>query len=324
MSTPQWRHHRAEVNGLDLHWVDQGEGPAILLCHGYPHTWFSWRHQIAPLAEAGFRVIAPDMRGMGRTSGPQEASEYRGDRIVGDLVALLDRLGVDRVICSGLDFGMFACYDLAQLLPDRVAGIIALQNPFKLLGDRPPMEIEAERRPDHFNHMVYVLEPRAEVDADARPRELLTGIFHVLSQHGDFSHIWNAAPDEHYIEAIGPVPELPWPWLSEWELETYVADYSAAGFHTALNWYRAIDDNWEWRKQFAGRRIGVPYFLIGADVDIDLAAFHGEDPLNRLGEFYSDVRAVEMLPIGGHLLNMEFPDQVNELMIRFAGEIAGR
>ena len=159
-----WTHHRARLNGLEVHYVEQGHGPVVLLLHGFPHTWFSWRHQIGHLADAGYRVVAPDLRGMGQTSAPEPVEEYRVDRITGDLCALLDHLGVATAVCSGLDFGMYAAYDLALDHPERVRGLIGLQNPFHTASDRPPLEVERRRGRKRFSHVSYFVdEPDAAV-----------------------------------------------------------------------------------------------------------------------------------------------------------------
>ncbi|BCN66892.1 hypothetical protein RE943_03650 [Prescottella equi] len=125
-----WTHHRARINGLDMHYVTEGEGPLVVLLHGFPHTWFSWRHQIGALADAGYRVVAPDLRGMGQTDVPDRLEDYRVDNVVADICGLLDHLGHDSAVFSGLDYGQFVAYDIAIEHPERVRGVIGLQNPF--------------------------------------------------------------------------------------------------------------------------------------------------------------------------------------------------
>ena len=212
---PNWTHHRARLNGLEVHYVEQGHGPVVLLLHGFPHTWFSWRHQIGHLAEAGYRVVAPDLRGMGQTSAPEPVEEYRVDRITGDLCALLDHLGVATAVCSGLDFGMYAAYDLALDHPERVRGLIGLQNPFYIASDRPPLEVERWRGRKRFSHVSYFVdEPDAAVaDMDAHPREVLAKIFHALSGEVDFTEMWRLPPGTSYRAALPEPPALPWSWV---------------------------------------------------------------------------------------------------------------
>ena len=115
-----WTHRYAHINGIRMHYVEQGAGPLVVLCHGFPHLWFSWRHQIPAIAAAGFRVVAPDMRGMGQTDAPAQVSAYDVEHTVGDLTGLLDALGERSAVFIGLDFGVFAIYDLAFRAPERV------------------------------------------------------------------------------------------------------------------------------------------------------------------------------------------------------------
>jgi pimeloyl-ACP methyl ester carboxylesterase len=316
--TAEWAHRFARINGLDVHYVEQGSGPLVVLLHGFPHLWFSWRHQIGPIAEAGFRVVAPDMRGMGRTSAPRDHREYDVGAITGDLLGLLDHLGAEQAIFSGLDFGMFSAYDLAHLHPERVAALIGLQNPFINRTAKPPLTLAAESGREHFDHIHYFSEPGvADRDLDAAPREFLRKVFHALSGEADFLVSWRHPPGTTYIDALPEPPPLPWPWLSEAELELYVENYSAGGFTGGLNWYRVGDLRWEQRKAYVRRRIAVPYFFIGSENDIDLAVWHGDEPLKRFHEHYEDVRGVRILEGAGHLMQMERPREVNAVLLEY-------
>lgn len=318
-----WTHRHARINGLDMHYVEQGSGPLVVLLHGFPHTWFSWRHQLDALAAAGYRAVAPDLRGMGQTTAPTDVEDYRADRIVADLTALLDHLGERQAVFTGLDFGLFAAYDLALEHPERVRGLIGLQNPFFASYDRVPSEVESERGREHFNHMSYYNDDpdHARADYDAHPREILAKIFHILSGRADFTDVWAHPPGTSYRQALPEPPELPWPWLSEWELETYVNDYARSGFHGGVSWYRAIDLNWEYRRQRPQTRTRVPFYFLGSDADVDLAHWHGDDPIEQLREHHDDVRMVRTVSTGGHLIAMENPDDVNRVFVEFLRDL---
>ena len=171
-----WTHHHAQINGIRMHYVEQGEGPLVILCHGFPHLWFSWRHQIPAIAAAGWRVIAPDMRGMGQTEAPPAAAAYDVEHTVGDLTALLDHLGEQRAVFIGLDFGVFAIYDLAFRSPERLRAIIGLENPATPHNPQlAPLREAASWAQNHFVHIHY-FEPPGPADAalNAHPREFLT------------------------------------------------------------------------------------------------------------------------------------------------------
>jgi pimeloyl-ACP methyl ester carboxylesterase len=317
-----WSHRYAKINGLDVHYVEQGAGPLVVLLHGFPHTWFSWRHQIGPIADAGFRVVAPDMRGMGQTSGPSDHREYAPDRIVGDLVGLLDHLGAEKAAFSGLDFGLFGAYDLAYHRPERIAAIIGLENPFFTPSEESPLSLAARQAERHFNHIHYfVASGTADADLAAAPREFLRKLFYALSSDYHYLDVWRQPAGTSYIDALPETPPLPWTWLTETELESYVADYSRSGFTGGLNWYRAMDLSWEYRKSYAGRKNPVPYYFIGSEQDTDLEGWHGADPLNRLDEHYADLRAVRMIKNAGHMMQMEKPGETTAAMLEF---LAGR
>ncbi len=314
-----WTHHHVRINGIAMHWVEQGEGPAIVLCHGFPHIWLSWRHQIPVLAEAGWRVIVPDMRGMGQTEGPEHHSHYDVHAIVDDLTGLLDHLGLEEAVFAGLDFGVFAIYDLAYLHPQRVRAIIALENPaYPDSPDKAPLAEAAEWAQEHFVHIDY-FRPVGPADAalNAAPREFLRKVLYALS--GDFHYldVWKNPPGMAYLDALPETPPLPWAWFSEWELEWYTADYARSGFTGGLNWYRAMDLRWSQRAAWRHRPIDRPFFFIGSENDVDLEAWHGDDPLGAIPRQYSDVRRIEMLPKAGHLIQLERADEVSRLMREF-------
>lgn len=318
-----WTHHRARINGLDMHYVTEGEGPVVVLLHGFPHTWFSWRHQIGVLADAGYRVVAPDLRGMGQTDVPDRLEDYRVDNVVADICGLLDHLGHDSAVFSGLDYGQFIAYDVAIEHPERVRGVIGLQNPFYASYDRLPSEIERERGREHFNHMSYYLDDPegARLDLDGNPREILTKIFHVLSGDGDFAQVWQHPPGTTYRQALPQPPALPWSWLSEWELETYVSEYSRSGFAGGINWYLAADMNWTYRRSRPDNITRTPFYFLCSASDVDLLNWHGDDPIDKLKEHHADVRAVRTVPGGGHLLAMENPTEVNKVLLDFLADL---
>ena len=321
----QWVHRHATINGIAMHYVEQGEGPLIVLCHGFPQLWLSWGRQIPALAAAGWRVVVPDMRGMGQTEAPRQASAYDVDHIVGDLVGLLDHLGECEAVFAGVDFGIFAIYDLAHRHPERVRAIIAFENP--AWPDRPdisPLAEAAEWATRHFVHIDYFVPVGpADTALDAAPRQFLQKLFYALSGDYHYLDVWKHPPGTAYIDALPEAPPLPWRWLSEWELDWYVSEYSRSGFTGGLNWYRAMDLRWEQRRPWRGRKTRAPFYFIGSEHDVDLEAWHGEDPLGSIRDHHADVRRVEMLPGAGHLIQLERSDDVTRLMVGFLEDIAG-
>lgn len=310
-------HHYAHINGIRTHWVEQGSGPAIVLCHGFPHLWYSWRHQIPVLVNAGWRVIVPDMRGMGETDAPPEPDAYGVDDICRDLLGLLDHLGIEQAVFAGLDFGAFAIYDLALRHPARVRAVIGLENPAAPHNpEMPPLQEYAEMAKRHFVHIEYFREPgAADAALNAAPREFLAKVFYALSGDYHYLDVWQHPPGTTYLDALPEPPPLPWRWLSEEELAVFVEVYRCSGFTGGLNWYRSMDIKWDQRQPWQGVQSAVPAFFIGSERDCDLEGFHGDDPISLMRTQFPDLRKVIMIPEAGHLVQMENPLAVNRALL---------
>lgn len=319
-----WTHHHATINNIQMHYVEQGQGLPVVLCHGFPHLWFSWHRQITALANAGYRVIAPDMRGMGQTEAPESFEDYGVDSITADLLALLDHVGEEKAVFVGLDFGAFAIYDLAMREPDRVIAVIGLENPAAPHNPEvsPLTEYKATGE-QHFLHIEY-FRPVGPADKDlaAAPREFFNKVFWTLGAEGDFFAMFQHPPGTTYIDAMKEPPPLPWSWLSELEMEFFVSEYSRSGFTGGLNWYRSMDLKWQQRKPFEGVQSKVPAYFIGSEQDVDLEGFHGDDPISLMRAQFPDLRRVEMIANAGHMVQLEKSDEVNSLLLEYLETIA--
>jgi len=320
---PAWTHHYATVNGIRMHYVEQGEGLPVVLCHGFPHLWFSWHRQIPVLAAAGCRVIVPDLRGMGQTEGPEDFRAYDVETITADLTGLLDHLGEERAVFAGLDFGAFASYDLALRHPERVIALIGLQNPFVPDNpDVPPLTEYRRMGERHFLHIEYFREPpRADVELAANVRTFLHKVLWTLSGAVSYFDMFKFPPGTSYIDAMVEPPPLPWPWLSQLELEFYISEYSRSGFTGGLNWYRSMDLKWEQRKRTRDVTSDVPVYFIGSEADVDLEGFHGDDPINAMRHNFPRMVDVRMIPRAGHMAQLEASDEVNRILLEFVSQI---
>ena len=316
-------HYQAVINGISMHYVEAGKGLPLILCHGFPHIWFSWHRQMSYLAEAGYRVIAPDMRGMGRTEAPPNPEQYDIDHITADLLGLMDHLGIKSAVFGGLDFGAFATYDLALRHPDRVLAVIGLQNPAAPHNpDESPLTEYRRMGEEHFLHIEYFrVPPRADLELAAQPRRFLHKVFHTLSGAGNYFNVFKSPPDASYIDAMDEPPDLPWPWLSAQEFEVFVQEYTHSGFTGGLNWYRSFDLKWEQRRPFEGVSSAVPAYFLGSERDVDLEGFHGDDPISQMRAIFPQLREVRMIPEVGHMMQLEASEQVNAILLEFLGDI---
>jgi pimeloyl-ACP methyl ester carboxylesterase len=321
-----WQHRHATINGISMHYVEQGDGMPVVLCHGFPHLWFSWHRQITALADAGYRVIAPDMRGMGQTSAPLEVEAYDVDHICGDLLGLLQHAGVERAVFAGLDFGAFASYDLALRYPDKVIAVIGLENPAAPHNpDEPPLSEYRRIGEQHFLHIEYFRQPpRADEELAAQPRHFLHKVFHALSGSCNYFDVFLHPPGTSYLDAMVEPPPLPWSWLSDLEMEFFVSEYSRTGFTGGLNWYRSLDLKWAQRKPFEGIRCAVPAYFLGSENDVDLEGFHGEAPIAQMRAIFPELRQVRMLAGAGHMVQLEASAKVNRVLLDYLADIENR
>lgn len=304
--------------GVRLRITECGEGPAVVLCHGFPGLGYSFRHQLRALADAGYRAIAPDMLGYGGSDAPTDVREYAYDRISAQLVGLLDALGLETAVFVGHDFGAASAWNVAIRAKERVRGLVLLSVPYD--PDRSPTrptELYATMASLHFLHIHYFQEPGvAERELDPRPREFLARLFHALSGAYRYLDVWKHPSEGNgYLDVLPPAPES-FPWLTDAELDHYAEVFRETGFRGPLSWYRAFDANWELGSEFVGARIEVPTMLVAGAEDA-VIAMRGEKAIARMRKFVPDLRGVHLLPGAGHFIPMERRDDVNRLLLDF-------
>lgn len=289
---PASRNVRA--NGIDLAVRDVGDGPAVVLVHGFPDLGSTWRHQVQALVDAGHRAIVPDMRGYGASGRPDQVEAYDSETVGRDLIGLLDALGEESAVFVGHDWGAASVWPLGMTHPERVRGLVGLSVPFVPPAPRPPTQIMAQRLGDGF-YMVRFQEqgpPEAELSTDVR-RTMIA----VLSDRLD------AVTDERPLATPA--------WLSGAAIDAYVDAFTRTGFGGGLNYYRNIDRNWAWARTWPDTPIDVPALFITGVAD-PVAQFM---PSTRMTERFTRVRQVRIE--GGHWIQQEHPAQVSELLLGF-------
>jgi pimeloyl-ACP methyl ester carboxylesterase len=290
---------RIATNGIELFALEEGAGRPVILCHGFPEIAYSWRHQVPALAQAGYRVIAPDMRGFGRSSAPAEVEAYDVLSLCGDLCGLLDALELERAIFVGHDWGASLVWQLAALHPERVTAVAGLSVPFTPRAPAAPIPIM--RR--HLGEDFYILWFQQPGVADAA---LASDVRRTLTTSRQWTSGW--------AEEDGSTPKLA-PWLSEQELAVYVEAFERTGFTGGLNWYRNIDRNWELTAPFADRRVEAPAMFLTGELD-PVRSFM---PAEVMSGWVTDLRAEVVVPGAGHWVQQQAPDAVNAALLEFLG-----
>lgn len=300
--------------------VEAGDdgAPAVLLVHGFPELAYSWRHQIPALVDAGYRVLAPDMRGYGQSSRPERIDAYDIHALTGDLVAVLDDAGVDRAVFVGHDWGAATVWNAAQLHPQRVAAVVGMSVPPLPRGHRLPTESFRKMFGDNFFYMLYFQEPGvADAELGADPRRTLSRLFGSFdpADEADVSMRMLRPGPEGWVERF-PTPTGLADWITPDEFEYYVNVFSETGFTGALNWYRNLDRNWELTAT-GTTPIEVPaMFLTGADDPV--GAFF---PADRATQVVKGPYRAVTVEGAGHWLQQQKPDVVNAALLEFLASV---
>jgi pimeloyl-ACP methyl ester carboxylesterase len=305
------------VNGVDLHVEVEGEGPLVVLAHGFPELSYSWRHQLPALAAAGYRVAAPDQRGYGRSTRPEPVEAYDIEHLTGDLLGLVDALGEEQAVFVGHDWGAIVVWQLALMAPERVRGVVGMSVPFLPRPPAPPTELFRSLFGDAFFYMLYFQEPGvADADLGADPAKTMRRILAGLK-----------GPDPNMVmpDGRGFVDRLPEPdglpdWLSQAELDHYTAEFSRTGFTGGINWYRNLDRNWALTEHLAGAKVQVPSLFIGGSGDPVLLM----SPPAGQEEWLADHRGTVLVDGAGHWVQQEAPGPVNDALIAFLDDVHGR
>ena len=319
-------HREIEANGVRLHVAERGDGPLVLLLHGFPESWYSWRRQIEALAGAGFRAVAPDQRGYGLSERPEDVRRYSLLDLVGDAVALIDAYEAPRAIVVGHDWGAPVAWHTALLRPDRVAGVVGLSVPFTPRMPVSPMANWRRAYGDRF-YQVYFQEPgvaerELEADVDDTMRRLLIGASGDRPPNGAGLGAGVLPDGGGFLDTLRTTDELP-SWLTQDDLDFYVGEFTRTGFTGGLNWYRNQDRNHELLAPWQGAVVTPPALYVAGTRD-PVVGFPGMDRLlPNLGVFAPNLRETVMLDGCGHWTQQERSDEVSERLVAFCREVAG-
>ncbi|WP_144107476.1 alpha/beta fold hydrolase [Paraburkholderia sp. BCC1886] len=258
------KHYDIATNGITLHVTEQGEGPAVLFCHGFPDTSYTWRQQMKAIAAAGYRAIAPDMRGYGRSSAPADANLYTPLHTAGDLVGLLDALDIPRAVLVGHDWGATHAWNAALMRPDRFAAVFCLSVPYVPRGD---VSVFDRMRTAGLEDRFYMFEQiRADADdiwADAAVT--IPGILYWASSSAPAGQQWSPMDPARSLHraAAGALPS----WAAPDYVAHNIAEFQRTGFHGGLNYYRAAEPYFALSGPWKGAKIVQPAFFIWGKSD---------------------------------------------------------
>ncbi len=306
-----------ETNGVRLRTVEAGErgAPLVVLAHGFPDLAYAWRHQIPALAAAGYHVLAPDQRGYGGSSRPKAIEDYDIHALSADLIGLLDDVGAGRAVFVGHDWGSVVAWNTPLLHPDRVAAVVGMSVPPVPRPQAPPTEAFRRIFGENFFYMLYFQQPGiadAELGGDpARSMRRMIGGPRPPDD-GTAALPMIAPGPEGFIDRLPEPAGLP-DWISQAELDHYVAEFTRTGFTGGLNWYRNLDRNWERTASIADATITAPALFIAGTADPVL----GFTRRDRAAEVVSGPYREVMIEGAGHWVQQERPDEVNAALLDF-------
>lgn len=292
--------HRQIHAGVELHAAEAGDGAPVILVHGFPELWYSWRHQLPALAGAGYRAVAIDLRGYGDSAAPSEIEAYDILAVCGDLIAVQDDLGAKQAVFVGHDWGARVVWELARLCPERVAAVVGMSVPFQPRSRVPPLELARVAFGDDF----YVLWFQLLGVAD---RALARDVRRSLLTPEPWGPRWAENDD------VAPLPF----WMTEQELAVYIETFQRTGFTGALNYYRNLDRNWQLTEPIAERRIDQPALFVTGSRD----PVHEWVPASLMDGWLRDLRGKVIIEGAAHWIQQERPQHVNALLLEFLEQI---
>jgi pimeloyl-ACP methyl ester carboxylesterase len=318
------RHEQIATNGIELHVAVSGpnDGQPVVLCHGFPELWYSWRHQLRALGDAGYRAIAPDLRGYGGSTLSKEVSDYGSDKLTGDLCGLLDHYGYDKATFMGHDWGAMVVWELGRLHPDRVKALYNMSVPYSQ-APAPPTEIFKVIFEGKFFYMLY-FQPvgPAEAEFEADPRTFLRTMLYSAGGEGmaNATALLGDAPAEgtKFMDILSPAPEKLPAWLSEEDVDTYAAAFVKSGFFGPVSFYRNMDANWERSKNLPPSLYAFPTgFVTGS---LDPVNMMMPDGIANMEAALPDFRGATIVEGAGHWVQQEKPDEVNAAVLKFLAD----
>jgi len=314
-----------EANGIRVHLAESGPstGQLVLLCHGFPESWYSWRHQLWALADAGYHAVAPDMRGYGQTDKPEAIDQYSVFHLTGDMIGVLDALNADKAVIVGHDWGGPVAWHCALFRPDRFRAVGGLSVPFFPRSPKRPTAAMPKTDDAIFYQTYFQAPGTAELEFESDVRSTLRSFQVLWSGDADAPSGGRRTmvPRDGSFLADAPAPAALPAWVSEEDIDFYAGEFKRSGFRGPLNWYRNIDRNWELCAPWVGAKITLPALFMIGDRD-PVRTFRGMDRLvPNLELFVPGLREKHVLQGCGHWIQRERPQEVNAVLLRFLASL---
>ena len=313
---PEIAHRFVTTNRVKMHYAEAGSGPGVLLCHGAPESWYSWRHQLSALSEAGFHAIAPDMRGYGQTEQPKELEAYDIFQLTGDIVGLVNAPGGEPVVIVGHDWGAWIAQFAALFRPDLFRAVALLSVPFLPRLPISPSAWEQQKYPGKIFYQQILRSPGAEKFFEADVYGSIVNALYSASGEPPADQRWKFALDPNEAGGFGmsPTPKKP-TFVTDADIDFFVGEFKRSGFAGMLNYYRNVDRNWALTPFLDGVKLRQPTLFIGGDGDAVLD-FWGEE-VEAMERNVPNLRRKLILPGIGHWTQQESPAAVNRELIEF-------
>jgi pimeloyl-ACP methyl ester carboxylesterase len=318
-------HRFIKTNNIQMHIAEQGQGKLVILCHGFPESWYSWRHQLSALAEAGFHVVAPDQRGYGQTDRPAAIEDYNIFELVGDIVGLVNALGEEQAFIVGHDWGAVVSWYCALLRPDIFRSLTLLSVPYqpRTWDNIKPTEAMKLMAGEQEFYQLNFQEPgkaEAELESDIRTNILLI----LYSASGDpppakrWRFLYNKSEKSFDTSSV---PDKLLDWLTEQDIDFFTSEFERTGFRGGLNWYRNIDRNWELTHFLSGAKIYQPALFVAGEVDAVITMYH--EAFDNLEHNVPNLKQKVLLPGAGHWIQQERSIEINKLLVQFLTDQMG-
>jgi pimeloyl-ACP methyl ester carboxylesterase len=286
--------------------------------HGWPESWYSWRHQLAALAAAGYRAVAPDMRGFGKSDKPEAVEDYDIHHVGADLVGLVEALGEKTAVLVAHDWGAIVAWQCMLLHPERFTALVAMSVPHAGRGSRSIVESFRQAYGDNFFYVLYFQEPGvAEREFDADPRAILSRLYLSPDSPREAPAVTDPKRSAGgWIPRLGAAKALP-DWLTPEELDYYVAEFTQAGFRGGINYYRNFQRNWDTTPQLEGVQIQQPVLFIAGSKDIVIRGASTEQLTAMMKPAVPNLRGVVLIPGVGHWVQQESAAETNAAIVAF-------